>query len=58
MSVAKSSVASVVAEIFTPERACTAVRVEATRVTVCNWSKRSAVEREIFTVAPCLRGIE
>ena len=38
-------------EIFTPESACTAVRVGATRVTVCSCASSSEVAREIFIVA-------
>ena len=43
MSVARSSGGeSSVAEIITPESACTALRVEATRVTVCSWLNSSS----------------
>jgi hypothetical protein len=37
------------AEIFTPERAWTALLVDATLVTVCNCRRSSDVERDIFT---------
>ena len=49
MSVASSSgVESGSAEIITPESACTALRVDATRVTVCSCASSSAAERESF----------
>ena len=49
MSVARSSgLRPSAAEIITPESACTALRVEATRVTVCSWFNSSEVERESF----------
>ena len=40
------------AEIITPESACTALRVEATRVTVCSWVNSSAAERDSFMDTP------
>ncbi len=49
MSVASSSgLPSAWAEIITPESACTALRVEATRVAVCSCVKEMAEERESF----------
>jgi hypothetical protein len=48
MSVANSSEPPSWAEIITPERAWTALRVEATRVAVCNCVSSSADDREIF----------
>ncbi len=49
MSVASSSGRpSAGAEIITPESACTALRVEATRVAVCSCVNSSAEERESF----------
>ena len=49
MSVASSSgVESASAEIITPESACTALRVEATRAQVCSWVSSSVAERESF----------
>ncbi len=48
MSVASSSQEPSCAEIITPDRACTALRVEATRVAVCSCVNSSAEEREIF----------
>jgi hypothetical protein len=48
MSVARSSTTESVEEIITPERAWTALRVEATRVAVCNWLSSSDEERESF----------
>jgi hypothetical protein len=50
MSVARSSgVESEVAEIITPDSACTALRVEATRVTVWSCVKSSDADRDNFT---------
>ena len=43
------------AEIITPDSACTALRVEATRVTVCSWASSSAAERDSFMIAPSIR---
>ena len=48
MSVARSSALASSTEIITPESAWTALRVEATRVTVCNWFNSSEDERESF----------
>ncbi len=49
MSVASSSgVPSAGAEIITPESACTALRVDATREAVCSWVNSSEEDREIF----------
>jgi hypothetical protein len=49
MSVANSAVAeSAEAEIITPDSACTALRADATRVTVCSWFSSSAAERDNF----------
>jgi hypothetical protein len=49
MSVASSSgPESPGAEIITPESACTALRVEATRLAVCSCASSSEVNRESF----------
>ncbi len=49
MSVASSSGdPSAGAEIMTPDRAWTALRVDATREAVCSWVNSSVEEREIF----------
>ena len=45
------------AEIITPESACTALRVEATRVTVCSWFDSSAAERDSFMTIHLLERI-
>jgi hypothetical protein len=42
--------AGVDAASWTPERACTAERVEATRETDCSWASRSALAVESFTM--------
>ena len=53
ISVASSSgEESAGAEIITPESACTALRVDATRETVCSVASSSGVERESFTRRP------
>jgi hypothetical protein len=52
MSVASScGVAPSAAEIITPESACTALRVEATRDAVCSCVRRSVEESESFMSA-------
>ncbi len=51
MSVARSSTPPSVAAICTPESAWIALRVEATRATVCRCASRAAAEVEIFTMS-------
>ena len=48
MSVARSSTRPPAAAICTPDSAWTALRVEATRVTVCSWASSSRAEVESF----------
>ena len=50
MSVARSSQPEVWAVSCTPERAWMALRVEATRLTVCSCANRASRSREIFTM--------
>jgi len=50
LSVARSSTCPPVASSWTPDRAWTALRVEATRVTVCRWASSSAAEVVTFTI--------
>ena len=54
MSVARSSIAPSPARRCTPDSACTALRVEAARVTVCSWANRASRLVEIF-IAPASR---
>ena len=61
MSVARSSTpASPLppAAICTPESACTALRVEATRETVCSWASSSLVDVDSFTMDTSRKGSE
>ena len=48
MSVARSSIAPPRAWTSTPERACTALRVDAARVTVWSWVRRVSRRVESF----------
>ena len=50
MSVARSSTPSSPAATWTPESAWTALRVEATRETVCSWPSSSCVVVDNFTM--------
>ena len=50
MSVARSSTRPPEASSWTPDNACTALRVDATRVTVCRWASSSAAEVVTFTM--------
>ena len=50
MSVARSSAPEARALSWTPDRACTALRVEATRETTPSWASRSAHDVENFTM--------
>jgi hypothetical protein len=48
MSVARSSMPSAWAWIWTPDNACTALRVDAARVTVCSWANSASRRVESF----------
>ena len=50
MSVARSSHGRPRRAICTPESACTALRVDATRETVCSWASSSCDEVDSFTM--------
>jgi hypothetical protein len=46
------------AAICTPDSAWTALRVEATRDTVCNWASNSLVDVDSFTMDTSRKGSE
>ena len=50
MSVARSCDATSSAAIWTPESACTALRVDATRETTWSWASSSCDEVDNFTM--------
>ncbi len=54
MSVARSSIPSRPASSCTPDSACTALRVEAARVTVWSWPKSASRRVVIFMRLPPL----
>ena len=58
MSVARSSTPPSVAAICTPDSAWTALRVDATRETVCSWASSSLVEVDSFTMDTSRKGSE
>jgi hypothetical protein len=46
------------AAICTPDSAWTALRVDATRATVCNWASSSLVDVDSFTMDTSRKGSE